>query len=208
MGGKSSVSFGECSFEELLKEARAGSRLALGHLLQGIRKYLLYIGDVEIDGNLQSKGTGSDLVQDTFLEAQQAFREFRGHSRRELQGWLRRIFVHNLANFRRRYHEIKKRHVGREVSMDDHRLGSRIRASLSARHSSPLEEVVQSEQSKMLRVVLQQLPESYRQVVFLHAAQGMSFPSIGERIGCSGEAARKTWTRALKCIGKGLSGLE
>src|SRR5690348_7072097 len=98
-----------------LAEARAGSREALGQVLEVFRGYLLLIADRELDPRLRAKGGASDLVQETFLEAQRDFVGFHGDSAEELRAWLRRLLLNNLANFTRQYRERAKRDVGREV---------------------------------------------------------------------------------------------
>src|SRR4051812_46159075 len=61
-----------------IRRARAGSHEALGQLLDGCRGYLLRIARDELDPRLQAKGGASDLVQETFLEAQRDFAAFTG----------------------------------------------------------------------------------------------------------------------------------
>src|SRR6516162_7478128 len=98
-----------------LAEARTGSREALGQVLETFRGYLLLIANKEMGPELQAKGGGSDLVQDTFLEAQRDFANFHGDSPEELRAWLRRLLLNNVANFIRQYRERAKRDVRREV---------------------------------------------------------------------------------------------
>ena len=57
-------------FTPSLAAARAGSREALGRVLESCRGYLLLIAQQELDPALQARGGASDLVQQTFLEAQ------------------------------------------------------------------------------------------------------------------------------------------
>src|SRR5262249_48816230 len=88
---------------QLLYAARAGSPEALGQMLEACRCYLLGIADREFDAGLRAKGAPSDLVQETFLEAQRDFAQFQGSTEAELLAWLRRMLLHNLANFIRDY---------------------------------------------------------------------------------------------------------
>src|SRR5579871_1471767 len=88
-----------------LAAARAGSNDALGQALEACRDYLLLIAQQEMDLQLRAKGGASDIVQETFLEAQRAFENFQGTSEEELRAWLRRILLNNLGDFTRRYRE-------------------------------------------------------------------------------------------------------
>jgi RNA polymerase sigma-70 factor (ECF subfamily) len=67
--------------------ARAGSALALGQLLEGCRQYLLVAAARGLDAALASKGGPSNVVQRTFLEAQRDFHQFVGDSEAELIAW-------------------------------------------------------------------------------------------------------------------------
>ena len=101
-------------FGRWLAAARDGSRDALGCVLEACRRYLLYVAQRELNGDLQAKGGASDLVQDTFLEAQCAFDRFHGHSETELRAWLRQLLHHRGAKFRRRYQTTQKRRLARD----------------------------------------------------------------------------------------------
>ena len=109
-----------------LPAARQGSREALGQALQACRNYLLLVASKELDPELQAKGGASDLVQQTFLEAQCDFARFQGSSEDELLAWLRRLLLHNLGDFTRRYRDTSKRAVS---SLETEWARSRTRAS-------------------------------------------------------------------------------
>src|SRR5271156_1601698 len=96
--------------------ARAGSSEALGQVLEACRGYLLLIAQQELDTKLQAKGGASDLVQQTFLEAQRDFAAFQGTTHAALLAWMRQLLVNNLANFRRDLHRDKRR-VTREIPL-------------------------------------------------------------------------------------------
>ena len=101
-----------------LAAARRGNDNALGELLKACRAYLLLVAHQEIAPALMAKAGPSDLVQETFLEARRDFGEFRGLTEAEFLGWLRKILLNNLANFRRRYRRTGKREVTREIAID------------------------------------------------------------------------------------------
>src|SRR5205809_917594 len=103
--------------DDRLAAARAGSSEALGQALEGCRRYLLLVADRELEPDLRAKGGASDIVQETFLEAQRDFTQFHGNSEQELLAWLRRILLNNVGNFSRRYCGTDMRDVGREVEL-------------------------------------------------------------------------------------------
>jgi DNA-directed RNA polymerase specialized sigma24 family protein len=99
-----------------LAAARAGSREALGQVLQTCQNYLLLVANQQLDAGPQAKGGASDLVQDTFLAAQRDFTQFHGTSEGELRAWLRQVLLNRASNFARHY-RAGKRALGREVAL-------------------------------------------------------------------------------------------
>ena len=87
-------------------------------MLEGCRQYLLMIAKDVIGPELQAKLGASDLVQDTFLEAQRHLDGFRGKTGAEVRAWLRKILECRLSNVRRSYLATEKRAAGREVTVD------------------------------------------------------------------------------------------
>jgi RNA polymerase sigma-70 factor (ECF subfamily) len=164
--------------------------------MEACRNYLLLVANGELHTDLQAKVAPSDLVQDTFLEAQRDFGQFRGRTQAELLAWLRRILQHNLANCSRQYHQTEKRQVAREVGL--HAAGDEQPAhDVAATILSPSTQAIAREQEVALAEALARLPEPYRDVIALRHRDGLEFAEIGARIGRSAEAARKLWARAV-----------
>ena len=103
--------------ESLLGLARAGDAAALGRLLEHYRNYLRLMARSLIGQALRRKLEPSDLVQETFLEAQRDFPHFLGDGEPELVAWLRRILVHNLAN-QVEFHQAGRRDHRRQTSLE------------------------------------------------------------------------------------------
>ena len=66
--------------EQLLRLACGGDGDALALLLEGYRRYLKLLAQLQIDRRLQGKANASDLVQETSLQAHRVFGQFRGLS--------------------------------------------------------------------------------------------------------------------------------
>jgi RNA polymerase sigma-70 factor (ECF subfamily) len=180
-----------------IEAARQGSPEALGQVLEYCRPYLLAVANEQLETDLQAKAGASDLVQDTFVEAHRDFAVFRGRSEEELLTWLRQILLHNLANVRRHYRGTEKRQLQREVSIDT-ASDDELRGGLVDDGSSPSAQVRAREQDAALERALEELPESYRQVIQWRSLERCSFEEIGQRLHCSAGAARKLWTRAVE----------
>jgi RNA polymerase sigma-70 factor (ECF subfamily) len=97
--------------EGLLAEARAGSSVAQGILLDRCRRYLLLIANETLDSDLRPKAGASDIVQETFLDAFRDFADFRGKNEEELLAWLTHILRHRVANNVRFYRTSQRRAV-------------------------------------------------------------------------------------------------
>jgi RNA polymerase sigma-70 factor, ECF subfamily len=178
--------------------ARAGSRAALGEALEACRAYLLKIAEQDLDPALRPKGGASDLVQQTFLEAQRDFARFTGGSEQELLAWLRQLLRNNLANFARDYRQTGKRRIDREVALDTPDSSGGPAGQVPADTTSPSGHAAADEQAEMVRRTLERLPEDYRRVLTLRYQEGRSFDEIAQLLGRSSNAARKLWARAVE----------
>ena len=182
----------------LVAAARRGSNEALGQALEACRLYLLSIADRQLDEDLRRKGGASDLVQETFLEAQRDFKQFRGSSPDELRAWLRQVLLHNLGAFTRRFRTTSKRAVGLEVALQTAGSSADLGGRLEGSNLSPSALAIEAEQVVALRRALERLPDECRRVVVLRFEEGRSFEEIGLLTDRSPAAARKVWSRAME----------
>jgi RNA polymerase sigma-70 factor, ECF subfamily len=181
-----------------LPEARAGSREALGQVLEAYRAYLLLIANRQLDTDLRAKGGASDLVQETFLEAQRDFAGFHGSSADELQAWLRQLLLHNLANFTRQYRGTAKREIEREVQLGQETPSGGAGVFVPADTPSPSGHALAREQADAIEQAVARLPEDYREVVRQRYLERRTFPEIAQSLGRSENAVRKLWLRAIE----------
>ena len=182
----------EPAWPALLAEARGGCPGALGDLLEPLRPLLLRIANEGLDSHLRAKGGGSDLVQQSFLEAQRDFADFRGGSPEELVGWLRHILQFNLLDFARHYHGAEKRAVGRECAV-----AAEAGERLFSADPSPSSVASFNEQVERARRAVEMLSAEQRLAVRLRHEEGLPFAEIARALGRSEEAARKVWARAI-----------
>jgi RNA polymerase sigma-70 factor (ECF subfamily) len=185
-----------------LAAAQAGSPEALGKVLETFRAYLLLVADRELDPQLRAKGGSSDLVQETFLEAQRDFAQFQGPSVEELRAWLRRLLLNNVANFTRNFRQRAKRDLGREVPLEAGGSSHERGAGLPADIPSPSAQAMAHEQAEALARAMEQLPSDYRQVLALRHEEQLAFEEIGQRMQRTANAARMLWLRAVERLKK------
>ncbi len=182
-----------------LSEARAGEAQALGDALEACRAYLLHVASSELDANLRAKGGASDLVQQTFLEAQRDFRQFNGTSEAELLAWLRRMLLNNVANFRRQWLQTAKRAAHRELpihSPEESR--NQERSWMADGVPTPSRQMMVNEQEEALYAALDRLPPDYAQVLRLRYVEGLSFEEVAQRMDRTVNAASKLFARAIE----------
>jgi RNA polymerase sigma-70 factor (ECF subfamily) len=198
--------------EPIIFVAPVAAAVAAGELddpagmLAGCRQYLLMIANEVIGPELRAKLGASDLVQDTFLEAQRHLAIFRGTSNAEMRAWLRRILECRLANIRRSYLATEMRAANRELTLDPSPAepGALI-GSLKSRAPSPSNHAVRNEWSTALEEALTRLPERYRHAVAWRHIEQLSWDEIGRRMGCTADAARKVWSRAIQQLRRELA---
>ncbi len=181
-----------------LAAARSGSREALGQALEACRGYLLLIAQQELNPDLRAKAGASDLVQETFLEAQKDFAQFHGKSEEELRAWLRQLLLNNVANFTRRYRATGKREIAREVTVEGGGSSADRAGGLTADALSPSGLAMEHEQAQALREALEKLPEDYRRVILLRHQEQRPFEQIAQLMDRSASAARTLWSRAIR----------
>ena len=180
------------TFDDLLSRAEAGDRAALGSLLESCRGYLLAVANAALEPELSVKGAGSDLVQETFLEADRAFEKFTGSDRDALLAWLKAILTNNIIDHRRGFRPGTKRDLTKEKALGPGE------AEVSGGARSPSSQVSEREQTELFFRMLGRLPEEYRSVIELRNRDHLSFVEIGERMGRSADAVRMLWKRAVQ----------
>lgn len=198
---QSEVAVGDVDFiavTPMFQAARAGSSEALGRLLEEYQNYLLLVAQREIGDDLRAKAGASDVVQETFLEAQRDFHRFEGATPAEFRGWLRRLLLNNMANVARRYTGTGKRDPRREVMLN--RDDSASGMQLTGGDPTPSRILVAQEEQRELLDAINRLPGHYRDAILFRHRDGMSYAEIGEKLGRTPEAVRKLWARAVELL--------
>jgi RNA polymerase sigma-70 factor (ECF subfamily) len=167
-------------------------------LLELYRNYIGLMAQLQVGQRLQGKLSPSDLVQDTFLRAQQGFSGFRGQSEGELISWLRQILASQVADTVRRFGSQKRdmrleQQLEHELDQSHQNLAGR----LASESGTPSEHAVRREQSVILSDALARLPGDYREVLVLRHLEGLGFPEIAQRMERTHDSVRHLWVRAV-----------
>jgi len=181
-----------------LPAARSGSREALGQALEACRVYLQVVAERELNDDLRAKGGASDLVQQTFLEAQQDFGRFHGDTEDALLAWLRKMLLNNLSNFRRHYQGTAKRQINREIGLAIEDSAQQAAGEPAANIATPSRQMIAAEDDEELRQAIERLPPDYQEVIRLRYEEDRPFDEIGRRMARSENAVQKLWLRAVE----------
>jgi RNA polymerase sigma-70 factor (ECF subfamily) len=148
-----------------------------------------------LDDRLRAKVGASDLVQDTFADAQRGFGQFRGHTEAEFYSWLLSILTHRLANTVRHYRNTQQRDVRRELP------GASVEEALSRiedEAATPGTTCLALEEQRHVRLALERMDEPMRSILIERTWRGESFAAIGARRGTTADGARRGWIRAVR----------
>jgi RNA polymerase sigma-70 factor (ECF subfamily) len=167
--------------------------------LERYRAYLKTLAQLQLDPQLRGKLDASDVVQQTLLQACQAWEQFRGATEAELAAWVRQILARCLANALRDFRR-GKRDVGLERSLQVALDASSVRleAWLRAEQPSPSEQVQHGEDCLRLAEALQQLPTLQREALIRQHWQGWSLAEIGAHLDKTPAAVAGLLKRGLK----------
>lgn len=167
--------------------------------LEGFRAYLRLLARTQVDSALQGKVDLSGVVQQTLLEAHQAWDQLRSRSESQQAAWLRTALARNLTD------EVRKlrtaaRDVAREHSLEAALAESsaRLEACLASQEDSPSQRAIRNEHLLRLAEALEQLPEDQRRAVEWHHLQGLSLEQTAKRLRRSKGAAAALLHRALR----------
>lgn len=172
--------------------AQDGDARALGDLLEGFRPYLLAVANAALPDDLRGKGGGSDLVQETLLEAHRDLPRFTGEQPDDLRAWLRGILRNNLADWVKRFRDSGRRAISQERALRAEEVSVIADPDLT-----PGARAVAREEAEALDAALRRLTEDDRQVILLRNERHLPWDEVGRQLGCGGEAARKRWARAI-----------
>jgi RNA polymerase sigma-70 factor (ECF subfamily) len=162
---------------ELLSKARQGDSSALGKLLDQHREPLRGTAERDLGQRLQRRVDASDIVQQTFLIAHQAFQQFRGTTDAEFQAWLRTILNQNVQEAVRRHVHALQRSVTNEVSLESAGLADRPINPRSP-EATPSQRIMRRESSAELQTLLAELPDDQREAVRLKHLEGQTLAEI------------------------------
>ncbi len=203
----------------LVARARSGEADALGQLCDLYRNYLRMLARTGLGPRLRERVELSDVVQETLIEVVRQFPAFTGQDEVALVGWLRRLIAQKLADLGRFHSRVKR--GGGEVQLpldvplnpgeppaqggaDAFGRSSRLAELLTISQTSPSEAASQREATVLLADALTKLPPEQAEILWLYHVDGLSFETIGQRLGISRKVARGLWAKGLASLRRSL----
>ena len=167
--------------------------------LEKLRPLLVLLARQNVNLRLWKDVDPSGVVQETLLEAVTNRSQFEGNGSILLEGWVRKILLHNLLDAVRRVHR-RKRDVGQQVSLDGviEESTSRLEWQIAATIHSPSEIAMKNEATLALAVALELLEPAQRDAVELHHLQGRSLSESAALLGKTESAVAALLHRGLK----------
>src|SRR5690554_4953669 len=157
---------------ELIAQYRNGNEAAFEMLVDKYKSRVF----TTIQMIVKDQGTAEDLLQDVFVKVVQTLNSDKYNEEGKFQPWLMRI-AHNLAidHFRK-----MKRYPS--VVMED---GSNLFNTLQFAEKTAEDIQIKDETYELVRKLIDELPESQRQVLIMRHYMDLSFQEISEQTGVS-----------------------
>lgn len=177
-------------------DARMDAKAAL---LAHFRDYVRLLAHLQMRSRFSAKFDESDIAQETILQANRAFDQFRGESEEELAAWLRRIMANKGAEMARGY-LAGKRDVQMEVRLQENFDASSLNLAnmVPAENTSPSQVAMQRERSVQLATAISKVNGDKREVLIQHGLQGMAISDVATAMGRTEASTWKLWARGLQ----------
>lgn len=172
--------------EDVLR-AVAGDRDALGRLLARHEARLRRAVARNLGAALGDRAHASDLLQSAFLQVVRGLERFEGTTEEEFSVWVVRV-LENRIRHRHRYFVAQKRDAANAPPLP------------GRRSETPMGEVSRIEDLQRLAEALDTLPDDYRRVLLLRAADGLSYDQLAEVVGRTEGSVRMVLARARAAL--------
>ena len=191
----------EVDITGLITAARSGDEEAKAQLLGCFRDYLRLLTNLHVRPLLKSKFDESDIVQETCLQAIEAFEQFRGDNEKQFAAWLRQILANRGAWMARKFQTEKRdarleQNLKQQIDQSSIDLG----AFVPDRYSSPSGVAMGRERVVILAGAIEQLRGEQKDVLIMRGLQGMSIPDVAKSLGRTEASTWKLWARGLQSL--------
>ncbi len=186
----------EATDEQLVAAARAGSDEAFEALFRRYRDRV--VGYVR--GMVSDHGRAEDIVQEAFMSALRALR-------RSDQEIAFRPWIHEIAKNACIDH-IRRARRAQEVSIDSDDFSPAEEGRISQKAAGTDATVARRHELESLRMAFDDLPRSQHQILVMRELEGLSYDSIGNRMGLTRGAVESMLFRARRRLRSGFDEID
>ena len=188
--------------DELDRRLRGGDTAALAELFAMHRERLWRMVDFRLDRRLVGRLDPDDVLQESYVAAQQRLDHFR--TRQTMAGfvWLRLIVGQTLVDAHRRHLGAQGRDAGRERSLGGFSYPQTTSASLAihlvGHLTSPSQAAVRAEAYERLERAIAQMEPVDQEVLALRHFEELTNSEVAEVLGIQQKAASIRYVRAVR----------
>jgi RNA polymerase sigma-70 factor (ECF subfamily) len=184
----------------LAERARAGDAAALAALFQRHGPRLRALVRLRMDPRLRGRLDESDVLQESWLDCQRRFEEWRTGSDLPAFLWLRLLAAQKLAEMHRRHLGTAARDAGRErrEAAGPPAHASSMADRLAADLTSPSQAAARAEETGRVLAALEGLDETDREVLALRHFEELTNDQVAAVLGITKAGASNRYIRALR----------
>jgi len=187
---------GERTDAELVAAARKGDARALRRLFGRYERSARERIRRRLPASVLRKTDPEDVLQEAYLVAATRLEDFRPETEDAFGRWFARIVANKIRECLRHYVGATGRTVRRELTR-----GARPdTACQRGRGPTPSRVASEAEQGGVVRSFLDSLRPAEREIIELVSLAGLTLREAAERLGCSREAAKKRFSRAVTAL--------
>jgi RNA polymerase sigma-70 factor, ECF subfamily len=190
------------SIDALLLKLRAGDPNALAELFTHYREQLRCMIDLRLDPRLNGRISGSDVLQEAYIDALKRVNHFFEKPDMPFYLWLRLVAAQRLVEVHRHHLGAEMRDVQREVTLDGGNYPSAssftIAARLAGHGESPSQAAMRNETLVLLEQALNTMEPVDREVLAMRHFEELSNDEVARVLGLKKAAASNRYVRALQ----------
>ena len=189
---------------DLVQRARGGDDLALTMLLTDSRRRICSYLAGKIPADLRSTIDPDDVVQDAHVEVYNNIHRLDSNAPEAFDRWVKTISIRKLRDRLRRRRAAKRgggKYEAKEnrVQVEDSMIGLLDLVAVSTR--TPSRSVARAEAIEAVQAALDELPEHYRQAIWMTHIAGVPVAETARRMGRTERAIHGLNRRGMKILG-------
>jgi RNA polymerase sigma-70 factor (ECF subfamily) len=188
--------------DEQVRKLRAGDPNALAELFSFYKAQLRSMIDLRMDPRLNGRVSGSDILQEAYIDALKRIPHFFEKPDMPFYLWLRLVAQQRLVDVHRRHLGAEMRDVHREVTLDGHAAPNAssmsLAAHLAARVDSPSQAAMKNETLVLLEQALAGMDPVDREILALRHFEELTNDEVASVLNLKKAAASNRYVRALQ----------